>query len=137
MKFFSKHIIFVFAVILLTSNCARKGRPNGGLKDSLAPVMVIANPPYKSINFNSKKIKLSFDEYVTLDKLNQQLVISPPLKYAPTISPQGSPSKEITIKLTDTLKENTTYIFNFGNSIKDNNEGNTLKSFNYVFSTGK
>jgi hypothetical protein len=137
LKFFSKHIIFVFAVILLTSNCARKGRPNGGLKDSLAPVMVIANPPYKSINFNSKKIKLSFDEYVTLDKLNQQLVISPPLKYAPTISPQGSPSKEITIKLTDTLKENTTYIFNFGNSIKDNNEGNTLKSFNYVFSTGK
>ena len=99
--------------------------------------MVIANPPYKSINFNSKKIKLSFDEYVTLDKLNQQLVISPPLKYAPTISPQGSPSKEITIKLTDTLKENTTYIFNFGNSIRDNNEGNTLKSFNYVFSTGK
>ena len=136
MKSFSKHIIFVFVVILLTSNCARKGRPNGGLKDSLAPVMVIANPPYKSINFKSKKIKLLFDEYVTLNKLNQQLVISPPLKYQPKISPQGYPSKEITIKITDTLKENTTYIFNFGNSIKDNNEGNTLKSFNYVFSTG-
>ena len=72
MKSFSKHIIFVFVVILLTSNCARKGRPNGGLKDSLAPVMVIANPPYKSINFKSKKIKLQFDEYVTLNKLNQQ-----------------------------------------------------------------
>ncbi|MFN0728777.1 Ig-like domain-containing protein [Polaribacter gochangensis] len=136
MKPFIKHIIFVFAVILLTSNCAKKGRPNGGLKDSLAPVMVTANPPYKSIHFNSKKIKLSFDEYITLKNVNQQLVISPPLKYFPTISPQGSPSKEITIKLTDTLKENTTYIFNFGNSIEDNNEGNVLKSFNYVFSTG-
>jgi hypothetical protein len=136
LKSFLKHIIVVFAFILLTSNCARKGRPNGGLKDSLAPVMVIANPPYKSINFKSKKIKLSFDEYITLKNLNQQLVISPPLKNFPTISPQGSPSKEITIKLTDTLKENTTYIFNFGNSIEDNNEGNTLKSFNYVFSTG-
>ena len=136
MKSFFKHFIFVFVVILLTSNCARKGRPNGGLKDSLAPVMVTANPPYKSLNFKSKKIKLSFDEYITLDKLNQQLVISPPLKYQPEISPQGYPSKEITIKLSDTLKENTTYIFNFGNSIKDNNEGNLLKSFNYVFSTG-
>ncbi|WKD85138.1 hypothetical protein KCTC32516_00477 [Polaribacter huanghezhanensis] len=136
MKSFLKHIIFVFAVILLTSNCARKGRPNGGLKDSLAPVIVTANPPYKSIHFNSKKIKLSFDEYITLKNTNQQLVISPPLKYFPTISPQGSPSKEITIKLTDTLKANTTYIFNFGNSIEDNNEGNVLKSFNYVFSTG-
>ena len=136
MKSFLKHFIFVFAIIILTSNCARKGRPNGGLKDSLAPVMVTANPPYKSINFNSKKIKLSFNEYITLKNLNQQLVISPPLKYVPIISPQGSPSKEITIKLTDTLKANTTYIFNFGNSIEDNNEGNILKSFNYVFSTG-
>jgi len=136
LKSFLKHFIFVFVLILLTSNCARKGRPNGGLKDSLAPVMVIANPPYKSTLFNSKKIKLSFNEYITLKNLNQQLVISPPLKYFPTISPQGSPSKEITIKLTDTLKTNTTYIFNFGNSIEDNNEGNILKSFNYVFSTG-
>ena len=98
--------------------------------------MVIANPAYKSVNFKSKKIKISFNEYITLDKLNQQLVISPPLKYQPEISPQGYPSKEITIKITDTLKKNTTYIFNFGNSIKDNNEGNLLKSFNYVFSTG-
>jgi uncharacterized protein (DUF2141 family) len=136
LRSFFKHIIFVFILILLTSNCARKGRPSGGLKDSLAPIMVTANPPYKSIHFNSKKIKLSFDEYITLKNTNQQLVISPPLKYFPTISPQGSPSKEITIKLTDTLKENTTYIFNFGNSIEDNNEGNVLKSFNYVFSTG-
>lgn len=136
MKSFLKHIIVVFVLILLTSNCARKGRPNGGLKDSLAPIMVTANPPYKSINFKSKKIKISFDEYITLKNLNQQLVISPPLKYFPTISPQGSPSKEITIKLTDTLQVNTTYIFNFGNSIEDNNEGNILKSFNYVFSTG-
>lgn len=136
MKSFLKHFIVVFILILLTSNCARKGRPSGGLKDSLAPLMITANPPYKSINFKSKKIKLSFDEYVTLKNINQQLVISPPLKYFPTISPQGYPGKEITIKLTDTLKENTTYIFNFGNSIKDNNEGNILKSFNYVFSTG-
>ena len=137
MKSLSKHIIFVFATILLTSNCARKGRPNGGLKDSLAPVMVIANPPYKSVDFKSKKIKFLFDEYITLQKLNEQLIISPPLKNTPEISPQGYPSKEITIKISDTLKNNTTYIFNFGNSIKDNNEGNVLNGFNYIFSTGK
>ncbi len=137
MKSFLKPLIFVFIIIILTSNCAKKGRPSGGLKDSLAPIMLVANPPYKSINFKSKKIKISFDEYITLKNVSQQLTISPPLKYFPTISPQGSPSKEITIKLTDTLKANTTYIFNFGNSIEDNNEGNILKSFNYVFSTGK
>lgn len=136
MKHFFKILFSVVIIILLTSNCARKGRPGGGLKDSIAPVMVTANPPYKSIHFSSKKIKISFDEYVTLKNINQQLIISPPLKFLPLITPQGSPSKDITIRLTDTLKKNTTYTFNFGNSIQDNNEGNQLKGFKYVFSTG-
>ena len=136
MKHFFKILFSVIIIILLTSNCARKGRPSGGLKDSIAPVMVTANPPYKSIHFKSKKIKISFDEYITLKNINQQLIISPPLKFLPLITPQGSPSKDITIKLTDTLKKNTTYTFNFGNSIQDNNEGNQLKGFKYVFSTG-
>ena len=136
LKHFFKVIFSVVLIILLTSNCARKGRPTGGLKDSIAPLMITANPPYKSTNFSSKKIKISFNEYITLKNINQQLIISPLLKFLPAITPQGSPSKDITIKLTDTLKENTTYTFNFGNSIEDNNEGNKLKSFKYVFSTG-
>jgi len=136
LKQFYKVLFSLLAIILLTSNCAKKGRPNGGLKDSLAPIMVTATPPYKSVHFNSKKIKISFDEYITLKNINQQLVISPPLKYNPIITPQGSPSKNITIKMVDTLLPNTTYTFNFGNSIQDNNEGNKLRSFKYVFSTG-
>ena len=136
LKHFFKILFSVVIIILLTSNCARKGRPSGGLKDSIAPIMVTANPPYKSINFSSKKIKISFDEYITLKNLSQQLIISPPLKFPPTITPQSSPSEDITIRITDTLKENTTYTFNFGKSIQDNNEGNQLKNFKYVFSTG-
>lgn len=136
MKHFFKVFFSFLVIVLLTSNCARKGRPNGGLKDSIAPLMVLANPPYKSINFDSKKIKISFNEFVKLNNINQQLVISPPLKFIPTISPQGAASKSITIKITDTLQKNTTYTFNFGNSIQDNNEGNQLNSFKYVFSTG-
>ena len=136
MKQLFRVLFSVTIIIFLTSNCARKGRPSGGLKDSIAPLMITAKHPYKSINFNSKKIELSFDEYVTLKNINQQLVISPPLKYLPIITPQSSPSKKITIKLTDTLKPNTTYTLNFGNSIQDNNEGNKLERFKYLFSTG-
>ena len=33
-------------------------------------------------------------------------------------------------------EKNTTYTFNFGNAIADNNEGNALENFQYVFSTG-
>mgnify|MGYP000424535460 CR=1 FL=1 len=129
---------FLFLSILLffVSNCARTGRPEGGPKDEDAPMFVTANPPYESTNFNKKEIEIEFDEYVKLKDLNKQLVVSPPMKYPPLISPQGTASKEINIEIVDTLKTNTTYIFNFGNAVEDNNENNKLENFKYVFSTG-
>ncbi len=57
------------------------------------------------------------------------------MKFAPLISPLST-SKSLKIKILDTLKPNTTYSFNFGNSIEDNNEGNKFDYFKYVFSTG-
>ena len=128
-------LLFSF-LIVCTTRCARKGSPTGGPNDTIGPVMVTAYPPYKTTNFNSKKIKLSFDEYVKFKDLQKQLIISPPFKNMPVIKPQATPGKEITIEILDTLKANTTYAFNFGNSIVDNNEGNPLGSFKYVFSTG-
>jgi len=129
-------IVISLLIVFFMTNCARKGRPNGGPKDSIAPIMVTAIPAYKTIHFKSKKIKLSFDEYIKIKDLNKQLIVSPPLKTPAIISPIGTASKDVTIKITDTLKENTTYSFNFGNSIIDNNEGNQLESFKYIFSTG-
>jgi hypothetical protein len=58
------------------------------------------------------------------------------MKKQPIIVPQGSASKFISIKILDTLKPDTTYSFNFGQSITDNNEGNPYSQFKYVFSTG-
>jgi uncharacterized protein (DUF2141 family) len=63
-------------------------------------------------------------------------VISPPQKHEPEITPLGTASKYISIKILDTLAENMTYQYNFGNAIIDNNEGNLLGNFKYVFSTG-
>jgi len=57
------------------------------------------------------------------------------MKYEPLITPTGV-SKFINIKIKDTLLPNTTYSFNFGESIADNNEGNALNQFKYIFSTG-
>lgn len=118
------------------SSCARVGRPTGGIKDVLPPVSISASPSFSSVNFKDNKIKISFNEYIKLKDLNKQLVISPPMKYAPLITPMGYPSKYISIQIMDTLKENTTYTFNFGNAIIDNAEGNPLKRFKYLFSTG-
>lgn len=122
--------------MVILSNCARTGMPEGGPKDEEAPLFVTSNPPYKSINFDKKEIDLEFNEFIKLKDLNKQLIVSPPLKTPLLVSPQGTASKSLNLKIIDTLIKNTTYIINFGNAIEDNNESNKLESFKYVFSTG-
>ncbi len=122
--------------VLIVFSCARRGRPEGGPKDFDKPIMVKADPDFESLHFEEDQIKIYFDEYIKLKDVNSQLIISPPLKNNPVITPLGSPSKRITIKLSDTLQENTTYTFNFAQSIIDNTEGNILDNFKYIFSTG-
>ena len=133
-----RQILFFSVVVLALSlhSCARRGSPIGGAKDSIPPVFVKSIPVNSSVNFDAKKVRIYFDEYIKLKDLNKQLVISPPQKNAPIIMPLGTASKHIDIKIMDTLAENTTYSFNFGNSVIDNNEGNIFPQFKYVFSTG-
>ncbi|MDY0780617.1 Ig-like domain-containing protein [Tenacibaculum sp. IB213877] len=135
MKLFYR-LLILSILSVLTIECARKGRPEGGPKDETAPIMVTAKPANESVNFDAKNIRIYFDEYIVLKDLTKQLVISPPLKNPPLITPQGTPSKYINIKILDTLQPNTTYTFNFGNAVQDNNENNKLENFKYVFSTG-
>jgi uncharacterized protein (DUF2141 family) len=132
-----KFTIYIFCISFLLQNCARKGTPSGGPKDEDAPIMVTAKPAHESINFKDDNIRIYFDEYIVLKDLNKKLIISPPFKTPALITPQGTPSKYINIKILDTLKENTTYTFNFGDAVQDNNENNKIENFKYVFSTGK
>ena len=127
--------ISILLLIIIMASCAKRGSITGGLKDTIAPSLKMSFPKNFSSNFKEKQIKLEFDEIVILKTLSKQLVISPPMKYEPLIIPTTA-SKYITIKIKDTLKPNTTYSFNFGQSITDNNEGNPLNQFKYVFSTG-
>ncbi|WP_346883202.1 Ig-like domain-containing protein [uncultured Algibacter sp.] len=129
---------FILACIigLVSINCANRGTPDGGPKDVTPPTIVKSEPENYSTNFNGKEIKIYFDEYIKIKDLQKQLIISPPMKTQPDITPLGSASKYITIKIYDTLQPNTTYAFNFGNSITDNNEGNPYPYYRYVLSTG-
>lgn len=128
-----KYILFL--LVLAMASCAKRGSITGGLKDTLGPELKISFPKNFSTDFKGNEIKLTFDEYIKLKDLNKQLIISPPMKYEPLITPT-SVSKYLTIKILDTLKPNTTYSFNFGQSITDNNEGNPYNQFKYIFSTG-
>lgn len=135
-----KYPLYFLAVIALfyctatgITGCAQIGMPTGGLKDTLAPILLGAQPKERTLNFTGNKIVLTFNEYVDVQDVQTNVLVSPFPKINPNISFK---LKTVTIKIKDTLLANTTYAINFGNSIKDNNEGNPFKNYTYVFSTG-
>ena len=133
-----KKVLFLLLFAILTFSCARVGSPVGGSKDTIPPVVLGSNIDTTRINVprDIKELRIDFDEYINLKDINKQLIISPPLKKIKKILPSGIANKYLLIKWDDTLQANTTYNFNFGNAIVDNNEGNALQYYNFAFSTG-
>lgn len=130
------NLLLAISIGCIFINCANRGTPTGGEKDIEPPFIVSTSPENYSTNFSTNEIKIVFNEYIKIKNLQKQLIISPPMKTQPEITPLGGASKTIRIKIFDTLAPNTTYAFNFGNSIEDNNEGNPYTYYRYVFSTG-
>jgi len=127
---------FSLFVLLIILSCANRGTPTGGEIDSEPPIVLKSTPENFSANFNAEEIEIIFNEYIKLNNTQKELIISPPIDPLPLIMPIGSANKILTISEFDSLKENTTYSFHFGESIEDNNERNTLSNYRYVFSTG-
>ena len=125
--------LLVIAASLVPAGCANPIAPTGGPKDTLAPVLVQAVPKDATLKFNANKIVLTFNEYVDLQNIQENLLVSPTPKTNPIVE---SKLRTVTVRIKDTLEPNTTYTINFGNAIKDINEGNVLRNFTYVFSTG-
>jgi len=117
------YFITAIVIAIMLSACANRGTITGGEKDKEPPVILKAVPENYSTNFTGNEIRIYFNEYVKMKDAQKQLIISPPMKTQPEITPLGGASKYITIKIFDTLQPNTTYAFNFGQSIVDNNEG--------------
>ena len=133
-----KNLVYILFSLIILFGCAKRGSPTGGPKDSIPPVLVNASPKLNSTNFDSEEIRLTFDEWVKLDKVQDQLIISPPLeKSSYEIKPLSGVTKKVFLKFLDSLAPETTYTINFGNSIQDNNENNPLTFFSYTFSTGE
>jgi hypothetical protein len=114
--------------------CAQLGSPSGGPRDEDPPVILESEPPNYSTWFEADKIRITFDEYIVLDNVNQELIVSPPMEEKPEVKLR---KKTLIIEFEEDLKPNTTYTFNFGSAIKDLHEGNVLLNYEYVFATGK
>ncbi|MBN2615294.1 MAG: Ig-like domain-containing protein [Bacteroidales bacterium] len=131
-----KRIVLILLVPVMAGmlyRCAKITAPVGGPKDITPPRVLQCVPANHSAHFKGDKFSVTFDEYIQLDKMNQQLLISPPVKDMPDYRLKN---KTLIIKFKNPLKPNTTYTVFFGDAIADLNEGNVLKNFSYVFSTG-
>ena len=132
-NFYLPAIIPAIITIVTLYSCANIIPPGGGPRDSLPPRLMMALPKDSAINVTTKNITLTFDEFVTLQGLQENLIVSPTLKNIPLVDYK---LRNLTIKIKDSLDPNTTYSFNFGESVRDVNEGNIAKDLTYVFSTG-
>jgi len=119
--------------LLASSGCANIVPPLGGPRDTIPPKLLYVNPHDSIKHFNTNKIVFYFDEYIDPKDVRTELIVSPVAKTDPIVDAK---LRTLTVRLKDTLQPNTTYSLNFGNAIRDVNEGNILKNFTYVFSTG-
>lgn len=119
--------------LLTIGSCASVGRPEGGPRDSVPPVLVASNPKPGQLNFKGSRITLTFNENVQLDDAFNKVVVSPAMATAPVVNANG---RRVTVELRDTLQSNTTYTVDFGDAVKDLNEGNVLDGLTLDFSTG-
>jgi hypothetical protein len=123
----------LMTLALVLSYCAKQASPTGGPKDETPPVIVKSVPVSGTTSFRGKEIEITFNEYVQLDKLNEKLMISPPVKEKPDIFLKG---KSLLIKFKEDLKDSTTYTLYFADAVRDLNEGNPINNFQFVFATG-
>ncbi len=125
---------FFLSFSALIYACASTGTPDGGPYDEDPPVLLRCVPELHAVNNKSKRIRLTFDEFIKLENPNDKVVVSPSQIESPEIKANG---KTIEVKLLDSLRLNTTYTVDFSDAIVDNNEGNPLGNFAYSFSTGE
>jgi hypothetical protein len=119
--------------MVFVTGCANMIPPTGGPRDSLPPVLVSTLPKDSTTNFTGNRITINFDEYIELQNVFENVLVSPTPNNTPVINYNF---RTVSIRIKDTLEPNTTYSINFGNALRDINEGNVLKDFTYLFSTG-
>ncbi len=125
--------ITAFIALGILASCANIGTPSGGDKDETPPVITKTTPENYSTEFDKKKIIIDFDEFVKIQDASKNVIISPPQKKSPKVRLR---ERKIEIQLRDGLRPNTTYTIDFGSAIVDNNEGNPLGEYRYIFTTG-
>lgn len=135
MKRFSLFLLALIGLTSLIAACANQGAgPDGGPYDETPPHIVGMTAPERLQNGKRTKFSLVFNELIKVDNPTEKIIVSPPQIETPEIKVSG---RRITVELLDSMRPNTTYTVDFSDAITDNNEGNPLGQYTYIFSTGQ
>ena len=118
----------------MLSACANMGQgPQGGPRDTIPPQVTKELPLNGSLNVTTKKVEITFNEYIQLSDIQKNVLISPPQQIAPEIKAIG---KTVSVVFQEDLLDSTTYTIDFGAAICDYNEKTPLEGYVMSFSTG-
>lgn len=96
--------------LIQMGGCANIVPPSGGPRDSIPPYAVYAKPKDSTTNIAPKEILISFNEYITTNALQEQLIVSPSMKNNPLVDQRLN---MVRVRLSDSLDANTTYSLQF------------------------
>lgn len=126
---------FFFISSFLLSACANIIPPNGGGKDEAPPVALYNSSSNDTTSgFEGEEIEILFNEFIVLKGVQEHFYTSPPMAKPPECMAKG---KNLYLSWDEPLGKDKTYLFHFGNSISDYNEGNVLSDYSFSFSTGE
>ena len=130
---FSTLLVAFLLLILGAAGCAKQSSPEGGPYDMTPPRVVRCTPEMGSTNVSTHRVRITFDEYIQLERGEDKIIYSPPQRIPPKALVN---QKQLVVTYQDSLIANTTYTINFNRAIKDYNEGNYIEQYVYAFSTG-
>lgn len=130
---FSTLLVTFLLLILGAAGCAKQSSPEGGPYDMTPPRVVRCTPEMGSTNVSAHRVRITFDEYIQLERGEDKIIYSPPQRIPPKALVN---QKQLIVTYQDSLIANTTYTINFNRAIKDYNEGNYIEQYVYAFSTG-
>lgn len=127
----SRFIYILFLAVI--GGCANRVQPTGGPKDEDPPKMLESYPLNGQRNFKNQEILLTFNEYVDVKNIKEQLIITPRIEgeYEYKIR-----KRTISFDFEKPFNDSTTYTLNFREGIVDITESNPAENLQLAFSTG-
>jgi uncharacterized protein (DUF2141 family) len=128
---FLQIVILIFTLIF--TRCANISQPTGGPKDTAPPKLKDSYPKNGELNYSSKTVELVFNEDINSQAVQDQLLITPFTENTYKVIQKRN---KLILQFDKPFEINTTYTFNFRESIKDMTESNVSQNLSLSFSTG-